>query len=229
MRWLPFVCALVVPAVAQAHIHLTQPTSRIDTLSGNDQKFEPCGVTNQQRTNRVTTFKPGETITVNWLETIDHPGWFRIAFQANGDTFSLPPPDPNSAGNFPTASQEGQTLADGSIILKDRIADGTLTAQVTLPDIECSNCTLQFTQFMTNNAPYTIPQSNDVYFNCADIVLAANAPDAGPSGGGGDTDAGTGAGNNPNAELSGGCSTGGGAGGAVALALLGLVGLRRRR
>lgn len=228
MRWLLLASALAVPTVADAHIHLTNPTSRIDTLVGNDQKFEPCGVTNQQRTTRISTFKPGETITVNWLETVDHPGWFRIAFQPNGDNFSLPAPDPNATDNYPSVSQEGQTLADGSIILKDRIADGTLTAQVTLPNIECSNCTLQFTQFMTNNPPYTDPQSNDVYFNCADIVLAADAPDAGPGGGGGD--AGTGSGSNTNnGEIGGGCSAGGGAGGTVALALLGLVGLRRRR
>lgn len=228
MRWLLLIGALAVPTVADAHIHLTNPTSRIDTLAGGDQKVGPCGVANQQRTTRITTFKPGETITVDWLETIDHPGWFRIAFQPNGDIFSLPPPNPNNPNMYPTMSQEGQTLADGSIILKDRIPDGTLTAQVTLPNIECSNCTLQFTQFMTNNPPYTDPQSNDVYFNCADIVLSQDAPDAGPTGG--DADAGTGSGSNMNnGEVGGGCSTGSGAGGGVALALLGLVGLRRRR
>lgn len=233
MRWLLLVSALVVPGIADAHIHLTNPLSRIDTLAGTDQKVEPCGVAGQQRTSRVTTYKPGQTITVTWLETIDHPGWFRIAFQPNGAGFSLPPPENGNAGDgtpstYPVTSQEGMTLADGSMILKDRILDGTLSAEITLPNIECSNCTLQFTQFMTNNKPYTIPQTNDVYFNCADIVLAADAPDAGPTGGG-DVDAGTGS-NASTGELNGGCSTGGSTTGlAVSLALLGLVGVRRRR
>ena len=46
---------------------------------------------------------------------------------------------------------------------------------LTLPDIECSNCTLQVIQFMYDDpaAPY--------YFQCADLVIAAGgeAQDAG--------------------------------------------------
>lgn len=32
------------------------------------------------RRESVTQFKPGQTITINWLETVYHPGHFRIAF-----------------------------------------------------------------------------------------------------------------------------------------------------
>lgn len=218
----------MVPAgLAEAHIHLTNPLSRTDLPTG-DQKEQHCGVLNQQRTMRVTTYRPGQTITVTWQETINHPGHFRIAFQPNGDIFGIPKPGAG-AGGFPDDDLTGETDADnGSIVLKDMILDGTLQAEITLPNMECSNCTLQFIQVMTDKPPYTTdPASDDIYFNCADIVLAADAPDAGPSGG---DDAGTGSGSNTNnGELGGGCSTGGGAGGMVALALLGLVGLRRRR
>ncbi|NVB85804.1 MAG: lytic polysaccharide monooxygenase [Kofleriaceae bacterium] len=230
MRWLLLIGALVVPAgIAEAHIHLTNPLSRTDLPTG-DQKEQHCGVLNQQRTTRVTTYKPGQTITVTWQETINHPGHFRIAFQPNGDIFGIPEAGAG-AGGFPDKDLTGMTDGNnGSIVLKDMIADGTLQTDITLPNMECSNCTLQFIQVMTDKPPYTTDAaSDDIYFNCADIVLATDAPDAGPSGGGADGGTGSGSNNNNQAEIGGGCSAGGGAGGTVALALLGLVGLRRRR
>jgi uncharacterized protein (TIGR03382 family) len=105
------------------------------------------------------------------------------------------------------------------------------SVDITLPNVECSNCTLQMIQMMTDNPPYTTDAlSDDIYYQCADITLAANAPDAGtqpmPDAG---TGSGSGGGNNPGGEVNGGCSTGGGAGLPIALALLGLASLRRRR
>jgi uncharacterized protein (TIGR03382 family) len=228
MRWLLLLGALVVPGVADAHIHLTNPLSRTDLPTG-DQKEQHCGTLNGTRTDRVTTYQPGQTITVTWQETINHPGHFRIAFQPNGDIFGIPEPGAG-AGGYPDKDLTGMTDTDnGSIVLKDMIADGTLQTEITQPNIECSNCTLQFIQVMTDKPPYTDDvASDDIYFNCADLVLSQDAPDAGPAGGDADAGTGSGGGNN-NGELGGGCSTGSGAGGAVALALLGLVGLRRRR
>lgn len=225
---------LFVPALASAHIHLTYPLARTDSQTG-DQKEQHCGVANQQRNPaRVTTLRPGQTITVTWLETIQHPGYFRIAFQPNGATFGIPPgtlgPCVTGNGatvqcagncNFPTANQEGPS-AGGSIILKDRIPDGQLSTQITLPDMECDNCTLQFIQVMTDKCPYTEDTlSDDIYFNCADITLSNSAPDAGPSG----VDAGAMPdGGGGGTTTSGGCaSSGGGAGLGSALALLGLA------
>jgi uncharacterized protein (TIGR03382 family) len=219
--------------VAEAHIHLTSPMSRTDMLTG-DQKEQHCGVLNQVRNPaRVTTFKPGETITVTWMETINHTGWYRISFQPDGNVFEIPPVSNGPAGNgtasnFPTENLTGMTDgASGSMILADRIADGMLQMQVTLPNMECNNCTLQFIQVMNDKPPYsTDALSDDIYFNCADITLAANAPDAGMVS---TPDAGMGSGSGSgsgNPEISGGCSTGNATG---LLALLGLVGLRRRR
>jgi MYXO-CTERM domain-containing protein len=230
-------------SVAHAHIHLLKPLSRTDDALGDPQKDDHCGLLGQARTARVTTFKPGETITVEWKETIDHPGWLRISFQPSGSVFRAPPASnganaDGTASTFPTENLTGMMDpgGSGSMILLDRIADGSLNVmrqqQVTLPNMECTNCTLQLIHVMTQTATYEF--ANDVYFQCADITLAANAPDAGvavtdndagidPGGGGGggsDFDGG---------KVSGGCSTGGGTGAPVVLALLGLVGWRRRR
>ena len=227
MRLLSAALLLLLPVTASAHIHLTAPLARTDSLQG-DQKDPPCGVAGQQRTTRVTTFQPGAVITVTWVEPIDHTGWYRIAFQPNGSSFPIPPASNGPAGNgaasnYPTANQEGLDAATGAIILKDRIPDAMKTTQVTLPDMECNNCTLQFIQLM-NDSP-TYDGAGDIYFNCADLTLTRNAPmvDAGTNGG---PDAPLGGGGAP-PSTTGGCSTGGGAGLLAAFGLLGLV--RRRR
>src|SRR5688572_6503053 len=77
------VCASSSASIAQAHFRLTKPASWImeDGL-GDPQKAGPCGtnaLTPGTPTNAVTTFRPGETIMVEWAETIPHPGHFRIS------------------------------------------------------------------------------------------------------------------------------------------------------
>jgi hypothetical protein len=235
---------LVTPSVALAHIHLTFPLARTDSATG-DQKEEHCGTPGWIRADhpeRTSVFLPGQTITVTWDETIQHPGYFRIALQPNAgaelDLFGIPPcgvdvGDPINCGNdnFPTLNQEGIDPINGSIVIADQILDGTLSQEITLPNIECANCTLQFIQVMTDKNPYTRDAlSDDIYFNCADVVLSATAPDGGtgatPDAGGGnpgDPDGATGGGGGP---VTGGCSAGGSVGMMVSLVL---VGLRRRR
>ncbi len=234
------VLLLAASAPAFAHIQLTSPMPR-----PGDQKEQHCGVANSVRDPaRVTTFRPGETITVTWLETINHPGYYRIAFQPNGSVFGIPAARPGSCnGNVACPAgvpdcdmpnlidNTAGASAGGSIILKDRIADGLLSTTVTLPNMECNNCTLQFIQVMTDKCPYTVDAaSNDIYFNCADITLSntPGAPDAGPGAGpdagAGGPDAGTGTG-----TVDGGCSTSGSGGLAGTALLAGLFALRRRR
>lgn len=132
---------------------------------------------------------------------------------------------------YPTEDLTGMIDPNGtgSYILKDRVPDGG-TVEVTLPTMECANCTLQLIQVMTNAAPYTTDAlSDDIYFNCADLVLAANAPDAGVfvTADGGD-DPGGGGGVNRGTET-GGCSAGGSGGGWLAAFAVAGFAIRRRR
>lgn len=237
---LSFFAVIGMSSSAFAHIHLTNPISRTDNALGDPQKTGSCGDPAYNRAanpTRTTVMPPGATITVTWAETINHPGWFRISFQPNGDTFALPRLG-TGVGNFQNAneSEEGLTDANGALVLADLIPDGTLSRQITLPNMECTNCTLQFIQVMTGAPPYDRlnQNQNDLYFNCADITLQAGAqppPDPPPpmddAGAGGDD---AGVGNNPGGvyEVTGGCSTSG----SSATALFGLAllaGLRRRR
>jgi MYXO-CTERM domain-containing protein len=204
---------------AQAHIALMSPTPRYGEL-----KYGPCGRGGAMdvRTNNVTTFKPGETITLTWKETVPHPGHYRIAFDPDGQRFT----DPSS---FTDTAPRMYVLKDG---IPDRTGTQTYTETVTLPNVECNNCTLQLMQMMTDKPPYG--NGDDLYYQCADIVLRSppdmatppdlaapadlGAPDlAVPSTGG----------------MSTGCTAPGVAapGGLGALAVLGLalMGLRRRK
>lgn len=214
MRCVALALAVVLaPAVAAAHVRITSPTPRL-----SDQlKERHCGMAGSPRAN-VQTYRPGSTLHLVWDEYVVHPGWFRVSFQQNGDTFEVPPASNGPAGsgvagNYPTEDLTGKTdPATGSLIIADRIPHGTLSLDVTLPNVECNNCTLQLTQMMTDKPPYSAAtSSDDIYYACVDLVLSATAPPS-PT---------------PTPETSGGCSAAGGAPGLLALAVLGLV--RRRR
>jgi hypothetical protein len=172
MRLVTIALALAVPSVALAHVTLTYPPPRT-----TQQKVGPCGVANSVRGTNVTTLQPGATITVTWDETIQHPGHFRISFDADGQAFSVPP------------DATSDTKATDPNVIEDLIPDTTGRAyskQITLPNMECANCTLQLIQLMTDKPPYTTDAaSNDIYYQCADIRLSAGGsgtPDAGIDG-----------------------------------------------
>jgi len=193
-------------------------------------KQGPCGGSNGVRSANVCEFQPGATIVVAWDETVDHPGHFRISFDDDGEDDFVDP------AGFDELDSADSVLIDG---IADRDTYGSergYTQELVLPDVECDNCTLQVIQVMTDKPPYG--DGNDIYYQCADIVLSATAP-ADPadgctaqSGGGGD-DGGVDPGGGDGTDESGGCSAAGPGGGGAAAWLVPLVGaalaLRARR
>jgi hypothetical protein len=161
--------SLLVPAAsALAHIDLDSPADR----GCIDQKTGPCGTSCAPPRSNVTELEPGSTITVRWTETVNHTGHYRISFDDSGD----------DAFQNPTSYDDIQQTPTLPVLL-DGIADqsgGQYEAQVTLPDIECDNCTLQLIQVMTDKAPCC--DGNDFYYRCADLTLryGAGGGDAGP-------------------------------------------------
>lgn len=156
----------VVPALwsqqAAAHIRMDQPVARnvwAATPFNDPIKEGPCGSgQNDPRSTdpaKINTFAPGETITVSWEETIDHPGFYRISLDMDGqDDFVTP---------TGTADIQDPPVLP---VLKDGIQDqsgGTYSVEVTLPNETCDNCTLQLIQFMDD--------SDESYFVCADLVI----------------------------------------------------------
>lgn len=222
--------SLFVASHAEAHVRITSPTPRTSV----DLKDRHCGVTGSARAN-VQTYRPGAVVHLVLDEYIPHPGWMRVSWNPNGDTFRIPPGD--AAGvpaGYPTENLTGMLDpgGSGSTIIADRIPTGTTTFDVTLPTTETTNGTIQVIQMMTDKAPYTIDAaSNDIYFACVDVIISASAPivDAGPGSDGG-TSGNADAGDSPS-EVSGGCTTSssGSAGLAALLGLALIAPLRRRR
>lgn len=146
-------------ATADAHIRLDAPAARF-AFSNAGQKTGPCG--SGTATGTVTEVQAGSTLTVQWTETINHPGHYRIALDPDGGDDGLV--DPASETDFYTNDN----------VLLDQIADkagGAYSADVTIPDTNCDKCTLQLIQVMTDKLPWGPANGDDIYYWCADIRI----------------------------------------------------------
>ena len=146
------VCLIAIslsPALSSAHTRWALDGSAPPRSSNANLKTGPCG--NVERTSTPTPFNVGETITLSWDETINHPGYYRIAFSmANDEGFDehvlVESILDNQGSELPTPHRFSTT--------------------VTLPNTVCTECTLQIIQVMTEN-----PERPRNYYSCADIML----------------------------------------------------------
>ena len=156
--------SILVATPAAAHIALTDPVARTSS-----QKAKPCG-DGGAKGEPVATYMGGETITVTWDEVINHPSHYRISLDLDGeDDFA----DPQTADDDYT----------NDAVLLDEIEDaagGSYSAEITLPDVSCDTCTLQLIQVMYDKPPYG--DGNDVYHQCADIVIEGSEGSTGMDG-----------------------------------------------
>jgi hypothetical protein len=198
---------IFLSTTAFAHIRLDSPRSRTDDR--DDIKDGPCGpeAGSTRDETRVTEILAGSTIKVEWTEVINHPSHFRIAFDDDGQDSFVDKTGPTDIVDPPVLP----VLLDG-ILDDNSMPNGTFSAEVTLPDIECDNCTLQLIQYMTDR--------NEPYYQCADLKLYKEG--AGTGGTGGDS----GNTGGMSAETGGGPGVaGGGTGGADATATGGVSGI----
>src|SRR5262245_64268279 len=82
---------LLTPAAARAHFVLQAPASWAEQGTGGDpQKSAPCGqadpLTPAVPTNIVTSYAPGDTVTITINETTAHPGHYRVALSTTGQS-----------------------------------------------------------------------------------------------------------------------------------------------
>src|SRR5258706_3064587 len=76
------IIGLFAPRIAEAHFRLIAPPNWMNqsAVDGSPQKVGPCGnEAPQTPTNMVTPFRPGQTITVQFMQTVQHPGHYRVA------------------------------------------------------------------------------------------------------------------------------------------------------
>lgn len=148
---------LTTPAFGHARFKLDGMFKPRTTDTG--LKTAPCG--DAARTTAPVTLTPGQKVTVEWEETIDHPGFFRLSFSPADDL-----------------GFEANVLLDN---IADTQNDGLVPhfyrADVTLPNQTCTACTLQLIQVMTEN-----PLAPSNYYSCSDIQLGAAPPAPAPVG-----------------------------------------------
>ena len=186
------VLGLTASGKALAHIQLISPTPRV--ANTDSIKSTPCGPATRNAA-KVTTAKPGETITVQWDETISHPGYFRILFDEDGQdglmkptmaSFKLYSDYYNGQRNGITVDKlpkliSATTKDGGAWVLADNWglhasgAKRPWMLKVTLPNVTCNNCTLQVVQGMFENSR---TYDGAYYFHCADFILKGDAAPA---------------------------------------------------
>ncbi|MFT6395324.1 MAG: hypothetical protein ACJAYU_000066, partial [Bradymonadia bacterium] len=148
-------------APASAHMII----SSHETRDGADEiKDGPCGLDGSTRGDVTHTFEAGSTIQLEWDEFVAHPGYYRIAFDADGQDDFVDPADYNDLYT------NDSVLVDDLFPHERNEVDGTWVYELELPNTPCTNCTLQLVQMMTDKPPYVVG-TNDLYFNCLDLVL----------------------------------------------------------
>ncbi len=177
--------ATAAPAVVQAHFKLVEPASWIvESERGDPQKAAPCGaVPDTKFTETVTKVTGGSKLHLKVMETIYHPGHYRVALAVNSRNEL--PTDPITVERMTERGPQSVWAAIQSPAQLPVIADGlfqhytrpaapqTFEADIQLPNISCAKCTLQVIQFMAEHG-YNQPGGYS-YHHCADLAITADA------------------------------------------------------
>jgi hypothetical protein len=119
-------------------------------------KAPPCG--GAPRTTNPKIYRPGQTLAVEFEETINHPGYFEIRVLGENDT-----PLAGVVSPLVTINDTQNTpIANGM--------NHQYKANITLPNIQCEKCALQLIQVMTEN-----PDFPSRYYSCSDIRISEDA------------------------------------------------------
>jgi hypothetical protein len=156
--WSVSFCALSLLVNHEAEGHARWKAGSLvspprDVASG--LKSPPCG--GSAKTSTPRSFQAGEAITVEFEETINHPGYFEIRILGEGDAPVIGYTEP---------------LAKIDDIQNNTISGGRnhqYTAKITLPNIKCDGCSLQLIQYMTED-----PNFPSKYYSCSDVSLVDN-------------------------------------------------------
>lgn len=170
--------------VVDAHFKLLEPASWIvENERGDPQKAAPCGADPKAEMSKaVTPVKGASLLHLKVVETIYHPGHYRVALGVNSREELPPDPmtferttekGPRSVWGVIQSPPQLPVLADGLFPHYTRPASPqTYEADVRLPNITCLKCTLQVIQFMADHA-YNQPGGYS-YHHCADLQITAD-------------------------------------------------------
>jgi hypothetical protein len=182
------VCLIVLAAQAagDAHFKLLEPASwLVASDRGDPQKAAPCGGDNKDKgtpSNVVNKAMGGQKVHIKVLETVYHPGHYRVALAVNSRDELPPDPvtttretekGPRSVWAVIQSPPQKPVLADGLFPHYTKPASPqTYEADVELPNINCRKCTLQIVQWMAEHG-YNNP-GGYTYHHCADFEITAD-------------------------------------------------------
>jgi len=175
--------ALATPV--EAHFRLLSPAPWIDESDFGDPQWSyPCGGTFTdpgKPTGAITKLQGGEKLQVRIQEMAFHPGFYRVALAVNSRSELPPDPEPISktgldgrqrsisgAIHYPPAAP---ILADG-LFMHDAPFNKVQEADIEVPNINCTKCTLQVIEFMAAHGRN--PDGDYTYHHCADLQIRAN-------------------------------------------------------
>jgi hypothetical protein len=179
--------AVLVGALASqgsAHFILMEPASWLqENKLGDPQKAGPCGGTSADPgtpSGKVTQVQGGEKLHLKVQETIYHPGFYRVALAVNSREEL--PKDPEAKLE---TTDKGPRSVSGAIlyppvapVLMDGLFqhaakfDQAQEADIEIPNINCSKCTLQVIEFMASHGPNK--DGDYTYHHCAVLQIKAN-------------------------------------------------------
>jgi hypothetical protein len=167
------------PAVADAHFTLVQPASWLATDNGGKGP-PPCG--EGVPSNAITKVQGGHPIPIKLIETVIHPGHYRVALSVNSRIELPVDPDVFADKDDQSISATIQTpkipvIADGLFPHTTAPVNATWQTELLLPNINCARCTLQVIEFMAEHGPNT--GGGYFYHQCADLEITAD-PSIGP-------------------------------------------------
>ena len=178
------VLSVVVSVALHAHFKLVEPASwLIEDDRGDPQKAGPCGGTNTdygKPSYAVTQAVGGSKLHIKVVETIYHPGHYRVALAVNSPaelpvdpkaTTETTDRGPRSVSAEIMNPVQAPVIADGLFPHQAKV-DGPLETDVTLPNISCRRCTLQIIQFMEQHAVNN--PGMYTYHHCAALQITAD-------------------------------------------------------
>ena len=156
MKRLAFALALLsLSGTASAHARwkLTGKLKPRTNATGLKEP-SPCGGAKVDESRRATLVA-GETVEVEFEETINHPGYYKITFSKDGSTGFEQNVIEEKIDDDQNAAISGTSYHQYKYSLK-------------VPSEACDKCAFQLIQFMTEN-----PASPSKYYSCADVKIVA--------------------------------------------------------
>lgn len=182
------MCVMLLSSAVggDAHFKLLEPASwLVSNDRGDPQKAAPCGGDAKDKgtpSNIVGSAVGGQKLRLRVLETIYHPGHYRVALAVNSRDELPPDPvtttrdsakGPWSVWAVVQSPPQMPVLADGLFPHYTRpTAPQTFEGEIQLPNITCAKCTLQIVQWMAEHG-YNNPGGYS-YHHCADLAITAD-------------------------------------------------------